>query len=40
MLAGAALLIIVLSVTHATVGLVVLAHTHFPTDGGFVSSSG
>lgn len=40
MLAGAALLIIVLSVAHATVGLVVLAHTHFPTDGGFVSSSG
>jgi hypothetical protein len=40
MLAGAALLILVLSVAHATVGLIVLAHTHFPADGGFVSSSG
>lgn len=40
MLAGAALLIIVLSVAHAVAGLIVLAHTHFPLSGGFISSSG
>jgi hypothetical protein len=39
-LAGAALLIMALSVVQAAVGLVVLAHTHFAVNDGFVSSSG